>query len=182
MRIVAGQYKGMIIPLPKGGTIRPTTDRAKEALFSILTSRINFENTSVCDLFSGSGNMAFEFASRGVESVIAVEKNRRVLDQAKTFAINKNINEVTFISSDAFRYLNQSDNQFDIIFADPPYNLKTISEIPNIVKRNNLLKPEGLLIIEHESNLSWNDEALIESRNYGQSVFSIFQFPVSLEK
>ncbi len=181
MRIIAGQYKGLTIPLPKGGDIRPTTDRAKEALFSILIHRYDFTDISVLDLFAGSGNVGFEFASRGCPSVISVEKNKRVSKQAQTFANDKGISEVHFTSSDVFGYLKRCDTAFDIIFADPPYHLPTITSLPEIIQDRKLLKPGGLLIVEHESKLQWNNPFLVESRTYGQSVFSMFQFDVSLD-
>lgn len=180
MRIIAGRYKGLTIPLPKGGDIRPTTDRAKEALFSILTNRYDFEAIGVLDLFAGSGNVSFEFASRGCPSVLSIEKNKRVAKQAQQFATDKGIDEVRFSSSDVFSYIKRCDTAFDIIFADPPYHLNNIVTLPEIIHENNLLKSGGILIVEHESKLQWENPFLIESRPYGQSVFSLFQFDVSL--
>lgn len=182
MRIIAGKYRGLTIPLPKGGDIRPTTDRAKESLFNILNTRYDLEEISVLELFGGSGNVAFEFASRGSQRILSIEKNKRVSEQAKKFALDRGMNEIQFISSDVFKYVPKLEEQFDIVFADPPYHLKNISQIPEIIHEHKLLKPDGLCIVEHESNLNWNNPYLIESRAYGQSVFSMFQFDVSLDK
>jgi 16S rRNA (guanine966-N2)-methyltransferase len=182
MRIISGKHKGLVIPMPKGGDIRPTTDRAKEALFSILMGRYDFDDLSVLDLFAGTGGMTFEFISRGCAKVTAVEKNRRVLNQAKAFALRHNISDIDYVGADVFTYVKQSKHTFDLIFADPPYHLKTISQLPVLIQNAGLLNPEGLLIIEHESKLKWDHPNLIESRNYGQSVFSMFQFDVPLGK
>ncbi len=182
MRIIAGKHKGLTIPMPKGGEIRPTTDRAKEALFSILTSRFDFEDVSVLDLFSGSGNIGLEFVSRGCLSVTSVEKNRRVIKQTESFTQSKNIEHITFRCMDVFQYIKGCNETYDVIFADPPYHLKTIHHLPDLIQEHQLLNPKGLLIIEHESNLTWDTPYLVESRHYGQSVFSMFQFDVSLSQ
>lgn len=182
MRVIAGKYKGMTIPMPKKGNIRPTTDRSKEALFSIINSRFDLENCAVLDLFTGSAGVAFEFASRYAQSVVSVEVNRRVQRQNADFAKEKNISEIRFISSDVFSFLKKQDEPFDIIFADPPYDLKKIQELPELVFSNKLLSPGGLLIIEHHSTLQWSNPHKFESRPYGQSVFSFFQFDVPLEE
>lgn len=180
MRIIAGQHKGLPIPMPKGGDIRPTTDRAKEALFSMLTHQYDFESIKVLDLFAGSGNISFEFASRGCSDVIAVEKNRRVLKQSEQFAKDKNISGIRFTAADVMSYVKRSTEQFDIIFADPPYHLSSITQLPSLIHEHQLLTNKGLLVIEHESTLHWDNPFLVENRKYGQSVFSMFQFDVSL--
>ncbi|MCO4820381.1 MAG: 16S rRNA (guanine(966)-N(2))-methyltransferase RsmD [Bacteroidetes bacterium] len=180
MRIIAGKHKGLSIPMPKGGEIRPTTDRAKEALFSILTSRFDFEDITVLDLFAGSGNIGFEFVSRGCLHVTSVEKNRRVIKQSEEFTKSKNIEHMSFRCMDVFQYIKRCNDTYDVIFADPPYHLKTIQRLPELIQEQQLLNPKGLLIVEHESNLGWDTTYLVESRNYGQSVFSLFQFDVSL--
>ena len=182
MRIIAGKHKGLTIPLPKGGDIRPTTDRAKEALFSILSSRYDFDNITVLDLFAGSGNIGYEFISRGCARVTAVEKNRRVVKQNQAFTVLRDISNIRFQCMDAFQFLKTSSETYDIIFADPPYHLKTLLTIPDHVKESKVLKPNGLLVVEHESNLTWNTTDLVESRKYGQSVFSLFQFDVPLSE
>ncbi|MFT5724880.1 MAG: 16S rRNA (guanine966-N2)-methyltransferase [Bacteroidia bacterium] len=182
MRVIAGLYKGLTIPLPKGGDIRPTTDRAKEALFSILTNRYDVSECTVLDLFGGSGNVSFEFLSRGCNQITFVEKNQRVSKQAEAFAESKDISGIKFTTADVFAFIKRTSKKFDIIFADPPYNLYNISEIPTLVREKGLLKSKGTLIIEHDSKLQWDSSYLVESRPYGQSVFSMFQFDVSLNK
>ncbi|MCB9262802.1 MAG: 16S rRNA (guanine(966)-N(2))-methyltransferase RsmD [Flavobacteriales bacterium] len=175
MRIISGKYKGLTIPMPKGGDIRPTTDRAKESLFNILQNRFEMTNCEVLDLFSGSGNMAFEFASQDCQLVISVEKNRKITLQNIAFSMSKDI-DVQFITMNVFSFLKQSKDTFDIIFADPPYHLEKMSELPKLIFRQKLLKKGGLLVIEHHSSFKWNETIPSEQRVYGQSVFSFFEF------
>lgn len=182
MRIIAGKHRGLPIPMPKGGEIRPTTDRAKEALFSILSGRYDFEEIAVLDLFAGSGNVGFEFVSRGCKDVLSIEKNRKVAMQAQSFSSAKNIEHIKFQSMDAFQFIKKCTRTFDVIFADPPYHLNSITTLPEAISHYQLLNPAGLLIIEHESTLQWNEKHVVETRKYGQSVFSMFQFDVSLTK
>ena len=161
--------------MPKGGDIRPTTDRSKESLFSILSTQYILDACEVLDLFAGSGNISFEFASRGAQRIVSIEKNRRVQKQAKQFALDKSIQDITFLPFDAFKYLKSCSEQFDIIFADPPYHLNTIQEIPQLVLEKHLLKPGGMLIIEHHTTLAMHHPNLVDTRTYGQSVFSFFK-------
>jgi 16S rRNA (guanine(966)-N(2))-methyltransferase RsmD len=181
MRVISGRYRGLVIPMPKKGTIRPTTDRSKEALFSIIQSRYTIEELEVLDLFTGSASVALEFASREAKHVTSVELNRRVQQQNIQFAKSKNIEGLTFIVSDVFRFLKKSGVTYDLIFADPPYHLPRIKDLPDLVADNKLLNPGGTLIIEHHSSLQWEHQNLMETRAYGQSVFSFFQFGVSLD-
>ena len=167
--------------MPKKGTIRPTTDRSKEALFSIINSRYDLEELEVLDLFGGSGGVALEFSSRSAKNVVSVEKNRRVHQQFKEFVKTKGVEDLTPVCSDVFGFLKHTNDQFDLIFADPPYDLKRIKDIPDIVLNHSVLRPDGLLIIEHHATFQWNHQSLLESRKYGQSVFSFFQFDVPLE-
>lgn len=176
MRIIAGKHRGLTVPLPKGGEIRPTTDRAKESLFSILTHRIDLELIKALDLFSGSGNISFELASRGCPGITSVEKNRRVSRQAKDFAENRNIEGIQFRAQDVHSYLKQCTDKFDLIFADPPYHMSGINTLPELIEDSDLLLPGGILIIEHETGLNWSHPKLEEVRKYGQSTFAIFQF------
>jgi len=176
MRVIAGKHRGLTIPLPKGGEIRPTTDRAKESLFSILNHRIDLESIKALDLFSGSGNISFELASRGCEDILSIEKNRRVSKQAQQFAEDKGIQGIKFRAQDVLSYIKQSSDQFDLIFADPPYHKHGIADLPKLIEEANLLFPNGILIIEHETGLNWSHPKLEDVRKYGQSAFAIFQF------
>ncbi len=177
MRIISGKYKGRRINAPKNLPVRPTTDRAKESLFNILHNRIPFEETSVLDLFSGTGNILYECISRGVPKAVAVDKHyactrfiKQTVKQLDTQA------ETQVFTADVFRFLQKTTERFDLIFADPPYRLSGISHIPELVFQRQLLNPEGILIIEHGKDTDLSTLTHFkELRRYGNVNFSIFQ-------
>jgi 16S rRNA (guanine(966)-N(2))-methyltransferase RsmD len=174
MRIVAGTHKGRKIIPPNKLNVRPTTERAKEALFSIIDSRYFFSEKNVLDLFSGTGNIALEFASRGIENVVAVDKNINCVDfitnTAEIFELN-----ISAFSSDALHYIQNCKESFNFIFADPPYNYEKHEELKDLIIKKKLLKKNGLLIIEHSKNTFFDEENL-EVRKYGAVHFSLFSF------
>lgn len=176
MRIVAGKLKGTIISAPSGLPVRPTTDRAKEALFNILNNYFEFEELTILDLFAGTGNMSFEFCSRGVQQVISVERDFGCIQFIKQMKQKYSLQELTVVKRDVFTYLLQCDQKFDIIFADPPYALHRIHELPVMIAAKDMLNPNGWLIIEHGSDLDMSSQTgFFEKRVYGQSVFSFFK-------
>lgn len=176
MRIISGTYKGRRLVAPKNLPVRPTTDFAKEALFNILRVRYYFDEISVLDLFSGTGNISYEFASRGVENITAIDAHFGCVQY-----INKVSNEFNFpintIKTDVNKFLENTTDKYDVIFADPPYNFdeSELESIASLVFSNKLLKEEGLLIIEHakHNDLS-NLPNFNEARKYGGNVFSFF--------
>ncbi len=173
MRIIGGRYKGKPINPPKGLLLRPTTDFAKEALFNILNNRMHLEGLEVLDLFCGTGNISFEFASRG-SLVSAVDANYRccafVRDTAGTLQLG-----ISTFKSDVFAFLKNNRSRFDLIFADPPYDLENITEIHALVFAAGMLKPGGLLIIEHGAKTKLDTlEGFAETRKYGNVNFSFF--------
>ena len=174
MRIISGKYKGKRITAPENLPVRPTTDRAKEALFSILDSRYYFDGKNVLDLFSGTGNISFEFSSRGIEHITAVDSNNNCINFIKKISSDLDIN-ISTIKSDCIKYLECCEKQFNIIFADPPYNFKDHHKIKEIIFERNLVKEDGCLIIEHDSSTSFEDDN-VEVRKYGTVHFSIFSF------
>jgi len=174
MRIVGGQYKGLRVQMPKAGTIRPTTDRAREGLFNILSHRYEIEGARVLDLFGGSGIVSMEFASRGAEKVICVEKDRRVSNAIIQELKRLNIPEVKIRTGDAKKFIERCDEKFDIVFADPPYHLPFVANLPETVLKSGILKPNGTFILEHEANVTPSQSNLTDKRNYGQSVFSFY--------
>jgi 16S rRNA (guanine966-N2)-methyltransferase len=176
MRIIGGRLKGLRLNPPKNLPVRPTTDMAKEALFNILLNQIEFEDIKVLDLFSGTGNISMEFASRGAASVTSVDRSAPCVYYLKDTARQHGLSVIQAFKDDVFKYLQLETEQFDLIFADPPYDLNKIPEIPKIVFEKNLLLPGGLLIVEHQSlqNLS-NHPAFSEQRTYGHSAFSFFK-------
>ena len=174
MRIVSGKYKGKRITAPENLPVRPTTDRAKEALFSILDSRYYFDRKNVLDLFSGTGNIAFEFSSRGAEHITTVDSNNNCINFIKKTSSDLELN-ITSLQSDCIKYLESCEKQFNIIFADPPYNFEEHQKIKEIIFERNLVKKDGCLIIEHDSSTFFEDDNM-EVRKYGTVHFSIFSF------
>ena len=177
MRIISGTHKGKKLTAPKKLPVRPTTDFAKEALFNILTNRIDFTTVTLLDLFAGTGNISFEFASRGTSQITAVDNFYGCVKYIQKISKELEFNIQPF-KADAYQFLNRSRHTFDIIFADPPYDfLQTqFEEITKLVFEKSLLTKAGILIIEHSkhTNLS-NNPYHTESRRYGGSVFSFFE-------
>ena len=174
MRIIAGTHKGRRIEPPHNLDVRPTTDKAKEALLNIINSRYFFIKKNMLDLFSGTGNIGFEFASRGVEEVIAVDDNRHCIDFIKKTANKFELN-ISTIQSDGLKYAENCKEQFNFIFADPPYNYKKYEILKEVIISKKLIKKNGLLIIEHDKDTIFNDRN-VEVRRYGTVHFSIFSF------
>jgi len=177
MRIISGQFKGRRIAAPKKLPVRPTTDMAKEALFNILNNRYYFDEISVLDLFSGTGNISYEFASRGTKQITAVDENygciRFINETSESFEM-----PITTTKSDVFKYLENSNQKFNIIFSDPPYDFSfdDFSKIPELIFQNQLLIDDGLLIVEHskQTDLSHLNNYSF-SKSYGGNCFSFFE-------
>jgi 16S rRNA (guanine(966)-N(2))-methyltransferase RsmD len=175
MRIIGGQFGKRLIHPPKNLPVRPTTDLAKESLFNILRNKIDFHGKTALDLFSGTGSLAYEFASRGCEQVIAVDLNFQCVQFIKKTASEFKMGQVKALRSDVFRFIQSTPLQFDLIFADPPYQLEEIPLISKLVFENNLLKSNGFLIIEHPKEFDFSKEVhFSEHRKYGQVNFSFF--------
>lgn len=176
MRIISGKYKGRVIHPPKGLPTRPTTDFAKTGLFNILRSRIDFSSTRVLDLFSGTGNIALEFISEGAASVFAVDKNYNCIQFIAKVKRELNIENLEFQKADVFKFLSiEPPKPFDLVFADPPYDLPDMERIHQLVTDNRWLSDGGLLIIEHGSQTNLSGLKGFESqRTYGNVNFSIF--------
>lgn len=176
MRIIGGTLKGIRFNAPDSLPVRPTTDMAKEALFNILYNTYDFEECEVLDLFCGTGNISIEFASRGIKKVTAVDKHSGCVYWVKSVISKYDLTSIDVHKADVFKFLNTHQSQYQIIFADPPYNLPTIPLIPELVMKNNLLTDNGLLIVEHPSLLKMeNLPGFKETRRYGNSSFSFFE-------
>ncbi|MBB5436806.1 16S rRNA (guanine(966)-N(2))-methyltransferase RsmD [Pedobacter sp. AK017] len=176
MRIIGGRLKGIRFNAPESLPVRPTTDMAKEALFNILYNTYDFENCNVLDLFCGTGNISIEFASRGIKQVTAVDKHSGCVYWVKSIIEKHKLQEIEVQKADVFKFLEQPQQAYQIIFADPPYNIPGIPLIPGLVMKNNLLTDNGLLIVEHPSLLKLNDQpGYTETRRYGNSSFSFFE-------
>ncbi len=178
MRIISGTYKGAIIQAPKDLPVRPTTDRAKESLFNILEVNFNLEGKSVLDLFSGTGNIAYEFCSRGAESVVSVDNHFKCVSFIQSMKKKYQMDTLEVQKRDVYLYLKQFHRPYDIIFADAPYAQKDLITLPELVLANGHLQTGGWLILEHESNLEMsNQSGFFDKRIYGQSAFSFFAAP-----
>jgi 16S rRNA (guanine966-N2)-methyltransferase len=176
LRIIGGKYRGRRIIPPPGLKARPTTDFAREALFNILNNRIDFEEISVLDLFSGTGSISYEFASRGVVEVHLVEKDAKHISGIRHIIKDLGFNNIKPVHIDVLAYLKTCTAKYDIVFADPPYNLPWLKEIPDHVTGSGILKADGFLILEHPGSLSFSQHKLFfEHRNYGEVNFSFFR-------
>ncbi len=174
MRIISGTHKGRRINPPNNLTLRPTTDKAKEALFNIIENRYFFSKKTALDLFSGTGNIALEFASRGVKKVVAVDHNIHCIEFINT--ISKEFKfKISAVQSNAIKYLQSCNEQFNFIFMDPPYNYEHYQKIKEIVLQKKLIKKDGLLIIEHDKETVFNEKN-VEVRKYGTVHFSLLSF------
>ena len=177
MRIIAGKYKSKRITAPKKLPVRPTTDMAKEALFNILNNRYYFADIAVIDLFAGTGNISYEFASRGTENIIAIDSDAGCIRFIDGISKEMSLGIVTF-KSDVFAFLEKSNVQANIIFADPFYDMaeKDIERMVSLVFERDLLLTDGSLIIEHNSRVDLATlEHFSERRKYGGSAFSFFK-------
>lgn len=176
MRIISGKLKGKKFYPPKNISARPTTDFAKEGLFNLLVNMIDFESVEALDLFSGTGSLSLELISRGCKSVTSVEKNHNHYSFIRKTAEELNLNNLFVMKMDVFKFVQHTHKQFDLIFADPPYDLKDLTQIPELILSNGLLAPEGLLIVEHSSKNDFKSHPkFLRHRNYGNVNFSFFQ-------
>lgn len=179
MRIIGGTKKGAIIRAPKSLPVRPTMDRNKESLFNILNNYFWFDEMQVLDLFSGTGNISFEFASRGAQRVVAVDAHAGCVK-----FISKKANELDFpqlevVKADVWRYLQQEGQQYDFIYADPPFTLfkpEQYGELASLIFEAELLKPGGWLVMEHPSSVDISQHPhLDEERSFGQCIMAFFR-------
>ncbi len=175
MRIVSGKYKGRRFELPKNLKARPTTDFAKEGLFNILNNKIDFEDISILDLFSGTGSIAFEFISRGASRATCIEQYAPHVRFIREVAAKLG-EDVIVIQGDAYKFISGTRQKFDVIFADAPYADKDLPKIPEQILNSGILDDEGLLIVEHSSKTDFSKvTGFIEKRSYGSVNFSFFE-------
>ena len=175
MRIIGGKLRGIQLNAPAKLPVRPTKDMAKEALFNILHNIYDFEAITVLDLFSGTGSVSIEFASRGIKAVKSVDKHPGCVAWLKDVVSKYQLSEIGPQKADAFKYLAQEQQTYDIIFADPPYDLPNIPLLPQLVAQHKLLNPNGVLIVEHPPLLKLEQQpGYSHTRKYGNSSFSFF--------
>ena len=192
MRIITGKYKGRHFDIPRTFKARPTTDFAKENIFNVLTQYIDFEGAEALDLFSGTGSITLELLSRGCSHVVSVELDRdhhRFIQQCVQKLVSqrdgsfvtseisqKNRPSVIPLRGDVFRYIKSCKQQYDFIFADPPYALKELPTIPSLIFERGLLKDNGVFVFEHGKDHDFSDDPhFVEHRSYGSVNFSIFR-------
>lgn len=176
MRIITGIYKGRRFDIPHTFKARPTTDFAKENIFNVLNSYIDFEGAMALDLFAGTGSISLELLSRGCQQVVSIEKDRDHHAFIRQCVQKLGADNSVVIRGDVFRYIKSCSQQFDFIFADPPYQLTELAQIPDLIFEKGLLKEEGIFVLEHGAQNDFsNHPHFVEHRKYGSVNFSIFQ-------
>lgn len=184
MRIISGKYKGKRLIAPKKLPVRPTTDMAKESLFNVLNNHFNFNELRILDLFSGTGNISYEFASRGAKPITSVDADFGCINFIKKISTELDF-DITTIKSDVFKFLERSNSSYDIIFADPPYHLsqEQFESIITLIFENELLEEDGMLIVEHSKDMKLDHMMHFSfSKHYGGTTFSFFEFEFEEEE
>lgn len=176
MRIITGIYKGRHFEIPRTFKARPTTDFAKENIFNVLRGYLDFDGIAALDLFAGTGSISLELLSRGCQQVVSVEADR---DHARF--IRQCIDKIgadnhTLVLGDVFRFVKGSRQQFQFIFADPPYQLETLPDLPDLILSKGILAPDGVFCFEHGKNYDFSAHPrFVEHRNYGSVNFTLFK-------
>lgn len=176
MRIVGGDFSGRRFNPPSGIPARPTTDVAKEGLFNTLRNMIDLEGIRTCEIFGGTGNISYELASRGVAELTVIERDQASINFIKKTATELGIaDKMKIIRGDVFKFLKSCRVQYDFIFADPPYALDNMDEIPVIIREQHMLADDGIFIMEHTSRNNYeNSPGFIKTKNYGTTIFTFF--------
>ncbi|HQQ99314.1 MAG TPA: RsmD family RNA methyltransferase [Ferruginibacter sp.] len=176
MRIISGTHGGRKInPPAKMPHTRPTTDIAKEGLFNIIQNNLEIDELKVLDLFGGTGAISYELASRGATDITTIEKDEKMYDFIKRTAAELGFTNMRVVKSDVFRFIDSTTDQYDFIFAGPPYALTTIDDLPRKIAEKRLLKPGGWFVLEHTPRNDYKKfEQYKTERNYGTTIFSIF--------
>lgn len=176
MRIISGIHKGKRINPPKNLPVRPTTDFAKEGLFNILNNKVYFDEITVLDLFAGTGSISFEFASRQAKQITSVDLNYKCTEFIRKTAKESSYEMLRPIKSNVFNFLTGTKNKFDIIFADPPYDMEEIEKLPVLIFDKQLLNENGIFILEHSRSHSFEENPRFsEHRKYGNVNFTFFK-------
>lgn len=176
MRIITGIYKGRHFDIPRTFKARPTTDFAKENIFNVLQGYIDFDDATALDLFAGTGSISLELVSRGCSRVISVEADRDHANFIRQCFQKLKEDKDILVRGDVFRFLKSNKQKYDFIFADPPYALKELPEIPDLVLNGDMLKEDGVFVFEHGKNYDFSHHPrFLEHRSYGSVNFSIFR-------
>ena len=176
MRIITGRYKGRRFDIPRTFKARPPTDFAKENIFNVLQGYTDFDDKTALDLFAGTGSISLELASRGCQQVVSVEADRDHAAFIRQCFAKLGADNQLLIRGDVFKFLKTCRQSFDFIFADPPYALRELSQIPDLILESTLLRPDGLLVFEHGKDHDFSQHPrFVEHRQYGSVNFSIFR-------
>ena len=176
MRIITGIYKGRHFDIPRSFTARPTTDFAKENIFNVINGYVDMEGANALDLFAGTGSISLELLSRGCAPVVSVEMDRDHASFIRECMKKRDTDDNIRVRGDVFRFIKTCKQQFDLIFADPPYALPELPTIPSLILEKGMLKPGGLLVFEHGKKNDFSDiPVCIEHRAYGSVNFSLFR-------
>ncbi len=181
MRIVGGTFGGRRFSPPSRIPARPTTEVAKEGLFNSLGNMIDFEGIKTLDLFGGTGSISYELASRGAEDLTLIERDPTTIDFIKKTVKELNIaDKLTIIRGDVFKFMKQCTDQYNFIFAGPPYALLNIDDIPLLVFERNMLLPDGIFVLEHTPRNDYQKHPNFQRmKNYGTTVFTFFTQPAN---
>lgn len=175
MRIITGEYKGRHFEIPRSFKARPTTDFAKENIFNVIRGYVDFTDKAALDLFSGTGSISLELLSRGCSKVISVELDREHIAFIRQCLAKIGTDKCLTLRTDALRFIKNCREQFDIVFADPPYSMAELPQIPQLILEKGLVKKGGILVMEHGSQTDFSQlEGFADHRNYGSVNFSIF--------
>lgn len=175
MRIIAGSLRGRRLNPPATLPVRPTTDMARESLFNILNNYVDYEDCAVMDLFAGTGAMSLEFVSRGAKEVTSIDINNQCTDFIKASAKQFGVNNIHVVRADAFDLIKRAYKKFDIIFADPPYALENLPQLPDLIFEHDLLTDDGIFILEHPRDYHFEEHPHFwQHRNYGKVNFTFF--------
>jgi len=178
MRIIGGTFKGYRFnPPAKKWPTRPTTDISKEALYNILENRIDFSEIRFLDLFGGTGNHCYECISRGCRDATYVDNFGGCVAFVAEMLKKLDIEDYVRVhKKNVFSFIKKCEEQYEYIFAGPPYPLKNIPEIPDLILKKNMLSTDGILVLEHNPNVNFDEHPnLDDQRNYGQTIFSFFK-------
>jgi 16S rRNA (guanine(966)-N(2))-methyltransferase RsmD len=181
MRIITGEYKGRQFDVPRSFKARPTTDFAKENIFNVLKGYMDFEDATALDLFSGTCSISLELVSRGCQQVVSVEADRDHHAFIKQCLKKLGTDRCVALRGDVFRFIKGCRQQFDFIFADPPYALKELPTIPDLIFEKQMLKDDGVFVFEHGKDYDFSQHPhFVEHRSYGSVNFSLFTSHLSL--
>jgi 16S rRNA (guanine966-N2)-methyltransferase len=176
VRIIRGTYRGKLLHPPKNLQVRPTTDFAKEGLFNILENHFDLSAISILDLFAGTGSISFEFASRGCQNIQLIEKDRVHFKYILKMVQELKFDGIEIFQDDVFKMIRNMHSRFDIIFADPPYDMKSLEELPDMILEEDLLETDGWLILEHSSHYDFSSHPAFHfHRQYGNVHFTFFK-------